>query len=312
MTNDAMPFVMRAQAAAELRRWDTVAIEARRAIAADPAMPDGHALLAQALNGKGQNAEALAAAQRGLAIAAESTWLHRLRAVILLDLGRGSDGLAAVDEALRLGADSAAGHAVRAKALDQLNQSHAARIACRRALELAPDQAWIHRVRGDIELHAGDPRAAESGYRAALRSSPNDAVALNNLGVALQRQRRHDEAVLAFKAAVLADPTFVTAKRNTHRVVKNLMRAGTTAAILIVLAIVRMCTMGSKVTPLGSSARAGPEVVAGTIILCVVILAIVIGRLVRRARAWNRAKRLDPELWELFQKLDRDHRQGRI
>src|SRR5207244_1255249 len=113
------------------------------------------------------------------------------------------------------------------------------------ALELAPRSAWLHRTRANIALHENDFASAEYSYREALRCDPRDAVALNNLGVALQRLGRQEEAALAFKAAVLADPTLQIAKSNTHSAVKNLGGVVAAGAGVGGLGMMKLCAASS-------------------------------------------------------------------
>ena len=60
----------------------------------------------------------------------------------------------------------------------------------RAALRLDPRLARARVNLGNLEAAAGRWREAEDCYRRALRQSPADADALNNLAVALVRQRR--------------------------------------------------------------------------------------------------------------------------
>jgi len=65
-----------------------------------------------------------------------------------------------------------------------------------------PDEAR----RANQAYEAGDYRAAEAGYRKALEAAPDDARLHFNLGNALARQNKHDEALAAFdRSRSLAD-----------------------------------------------------------------------------------------------------------
>lgn len=57
-----------------------------------------------------------------------------------------------------------------------------------------PDEAR----RANQAYESGDYRAAEAGYRKALEAAPDDARLHFNLGNALARQNKHDEALAAF------------------------------------------------------------------------------------------------------------------
>ncbi len=87
------------------------------------------------------------------------------------------------------------------------------------------DDATVHAA-GRL-LRAGHPARAEALFRARLAAAPRDGVALANLGVALDAQLRHDEAVAAYRAALAIDPTHAEAH---HNLGLALMRLGDRAA----------------------------------------------------------------------------------
>ena len=75
----------------------------------------------------------------------------------------------------------------------------------RKALKLDSHNARARVNLGNIEAAAGRWKSAEKSYRRALRDAPADGDAMNNLAVALLRQRRNlDEArTLAERAVAL-------------------------------------------------------------------------------------------------------------
>ncbi len=315
---NATASIARARAAIELDRWDVAADEARRAIAAEPTRAEAHGLLAQALHGKGDKKAALTTLEGALKLAPDDEWLHRLRGSFLIDT-KPREALAAANEAVRLSPDNAWGHGLRARCLDKLVERAEARRAIQRALELAPHSGWLHRTRGDIELHVGFPNEAERGYREALKRDPHDAIALNNLGVALQRQQRHDEAALAFKAAVLADPTLAVAKQNTHSAVKNMTGAVAAGAGIGGIGIAKACAVGgSGIANTASHSSSNASELFGFMLAIVAIIAVIslvfflVGRPLKKKRAEQRVKKLDPQLWTMYEQLERDKRSGRL
>jgi Flp pilus assembly protein TadD len=92
------------------------------------------------------------------------------------------------------------------------------------ALTLAPEEGRLHRLLGDEYLNMGESGQASDAYHRALGFEPNDAGTLNNLGCAYLRRGRAEEAALAFKAAVLLDPSMKEAKENAHDVVRGIAR----------------------------------------------------------------------------------------
>jgi tetratricopeptide (TPR) repeat protein len=96
--------------------------------------------------------------------------------------------------------------------------------AYRRALTLAPNHAGAHLNLGRL-VHDTDARAAEFHYRCALAAPGGErALAAFNLGVALEDQECHDEALLAYARAVEADPSLADAHFNLSRLLDRLGR----------------------------------------------------------------------------------------
>jgi tetratricopeptide (TPR) repeat protein len=303
----------RARGAIELKRYEQAVEEAGRAIAADPTSSDGHGLLSQAQHGMRRYEQALKTAEAALALAPEDEWLHRLRSIALLDLGRPREALAAVDEALRLEPASATAHGLRARCLIKMANYVPARQALKRAIEIAPETAWLHRVRGDLELDDHHDLAAERAYREALRCSPHDAVAFNNLGVALQRQGRAQDAALAFKSAVLLDPTLQVAKQNTHSQVKSMTGPVAAGVGIGGAALAKACLMASPSVARSSSDGDGTTFLVFLVVAALVVLVVALAvRSVKRSHAEQKIKDLDPQLWDMYEKLERDKRDGRL
>jgi tetratricopeptide (TPR) repeat protein len=89
-----------------------------------------------------------------------------------------------------------------------------ARAAALTARDLEPDTVGPHQSLGDIALDGRKLADAEQHYRAALAIDPENIEVLNNLGVALQGQRRHDEAREVFERAVRLDPRADLTRKN--------------------------------------------------------------------------------------------------
>ncbi len=206
-------------------RLDHAERAARAAIAADPGSEGGHALLSRACLLARRVDDALAAATRGLASNPGSGWLHRACAAALVDAGRSCEAIAAADESLALAPGDPAGHYLRSLALRGLRRLEEARAAAMVAVELGPENADFRTHLGDVWLDA-DAARAEAHYRAALALDPERAWTLNNLGVALLRQGKKADASLAFRSAILVDPTFPQAKLNAFRAAVSIRRGG--------------------------------------------------------------------------------------
>jgi tetratricopeptide (TPR) repeat protein len=293
----------RAAAALDLKRWDEAAREAAAAVSADPEDVSGHALLARAFLGKGDSAEAQRAADAGLARHPHSEWLFRLRSLALRQQKRYPEALAASEEAVKLLPDSALGHYTKALALAGMKRVPEARSANEKAVELDPDNAEIRSHLGDLFLDR-EPARAERHYRDALALEPNDACTLNNLGVALKKQGMAKEAAVAFKSAVLLDPTLAVAKRNAHSTVGELLRVGGVlgGGAIVALQAVRLLALAGK----GG---------AGVLLAFGLFLGgggYLVWRLAQRRRRKDDLASMDPQLLEIWKKLDADKKHGRL
>jgi tetratricopeptide (TPR) repeat protein len=297
----------RAEAALQLSRWDDAAREAALMIAAEPDDSTGYAMLSRAQLGKEEYDGALKAAEDGLAHDPDREWLHRLRCHALRLQGRLAEALDAANTCVRLLPDAAESHAVRAKVLAGLKRRKQAQAAYEKALELDPDDADLHRDLGDLFLKY-KPAKAEACYRRSLALDPSDAVTLNNLGAALNRQKRPDDAALAFKAAILADPTLKVAKRNAHSTVNTRLGAIAGAgAGLTALSMLPRMLLKAPFRQLDWRNAA----------VAVVVVLLVAGfwwwrKGPRRKADLEKLKARDPQLHAIFLKLDADKREGRL
>ncbi|MDO9408528.1 tetratricopeptide repeat protein, partial [Patulibacter sp.] len=129
---------------------------------------------------------------------------------------RGRDAVAAARRAAELAPESAFAHRTVARACLALRLLPDAQAAVDQAIRLEPENADGHVLRGTLLLERSRPVEAEAAFREALRLEPHDAGALNDLGVALQRQGtdRGPEAREAFEAAARARPGDALAREN--------------------------------------------------------------------------------------------------
>jgi tetratricopeptide (TPR) repeat protein len=83
----------------------------------------------------------------------------------------------------------------------------------RHTLRWEPPAARVWYNLGNLRLAAGDPVEAERLYREAAARAPRDGAVRLNLGVALHRQGRREEAAAAWAEAVRLDPGLAGAFR---------------------------------------------------------------------------------------------------
>jgi tetratricopeptide (TPR) repeat protein len=96
------------------------------------------------------------------------------------------------------------------------------------AIAKEPTLASAHAGRAIAHQLARDPMAAEAEAREALELSPGSFEAYYQLGLALFRQAREEEAIEAFKAAVAAAPH---AAASAHRRLADLLQRRGAAAL---------------------------------------------------------------------------------
>ncbi|HKY07959.1 MAG TPA: tetratricopeptide repeat protein, partial [Candidatus Binatia bacterium] len=135
-------------------------------------------------------------------------------AEFLTSQNRESEALAIYQDAVQANAASAPAHADLARALALRGRLDEAQAAYRRALELDADLREARLGMGNILVASGDYAGAIEQYRAALARGAT-AGAHVNLGFALAKQGKLDEAVRHYQAALELAPGNVNA--HLHR-----------------------------------------------------------------------------------------------
>jgi serine/threonine protein kinase/Flp pilus assembly protein TadD len=101
----------------------------------------------------------------------------------------------------------------------------------RAAQQHEPDGFWIIFTLGDV-LNSSKPADAVAFYRPALVKRPRASAVWNNLGLALKRLKRRDEAAAAFRSAIEIDPRGVTAYANLGLILQDEGRHEAAVALL--------------------------------------------------------------------------------
>lgn len=161
-------------------------------------------------------------------------------------------------------------------------------------------------------LLSQSPQEAERHLRAALAIKPLDALNLNNLGAALMRQKKDSAALVAYKSAILIDPTLKVAKENLFVSVKNAITVSVSTLLIIVIQIV----LRSILEP-GKWTRASdaPPIPWGTLVLGAAAIGIFVFCLMHYLYPFLRLyeqKREDLQIFELYKKLREDKKYGRL
>lgn len=301
--------IARARAALALRRWDEAVREASRAIAAEPEEPTGYYLLAHALFSLTRSDEALSAVEAALSKAPAEAPLHVLRSDILRETDRTEEAMAAAQEALRLDPTDPDSHVAVGLSAAALGDRSLALAELEAARALDPSDARLHRLVGDRHLDLEDNAAAERAYRQALAREANNPLTLNNLGCALRARGHRRAATLAFKSALLLDPSMAEARRNTHQTMRGLV--GSSSA-LGMLGVVAVALFKLKLVWLTLLLRVALFKPMGWMVLGALLGGgVVVALLVRWVRVWLLVRR-DPQLMTIFRHLESDHKAKRL
>jgi tetratricopeptide (TPR) repeat protein len=211
--------------------------------------------------------------------------------------------LRATDDALELDPDLARAHHVRSIALEALKRIPEARTAAERSVALDPSGPGIHAHLGDLWVD-DDPARAEGHYRESVRRdswerpAPARARVLNNLGVALEAQRKRREAALAYKTAHALDPTLKEARQNTRSAIRGLVKGA--ALLVAVNALVKAAKAGRHASKLEALKPYSGWMLGATVVLLAASWGIWLWR---RTAGMNRLAAEEPELYALHQRL---------
>gem|GEM_PF-608301 len=156
---------------------------------------------ALALSGLGEHEQAVAEAERALALMPQNPTINHVMGFVLLFAGRVSDAMAPIQNALSV--DPTLMPALRTLAMAQnaAGQPDAAVDTLQRALRYNPhDRDSLLRL-SILHIEGGRQAAAVDLLEPYLKAVPDDVRALNNLGLALHGLKRLDEARRALKRA---------------------------------------------------------------------------------------------------------------
>jgi Tfp pilus assembly protein PilF len=162
----------------------------------------------------GKIPEAIEEARQALDARPRADRLHRLMANLLVETGdiEGSLGEARRAVALR---DWHQNHYTLGYVLYRAGRFEESTAALRHATELRPDNAWAFQLLGAALHQAGHAAEAEAAYRKAIAADPNTAsLAWTSLGVLFYETDRLPLAVDAFRQALALEPASGLLHRN--------------------------------------------------------------------------------------------------
>ncbi|WPL18579.1 TPR repeat-containing protein YrrB [Thiorhodovibrio winogradskyi] len=190
-------------------RFSELERAARAATAQAPGSPVGWKMLGAALLHGGQQAQAITALERAIALDDRDADAHNLLGCALTNTGQHQQARDALDKAIALQPERASFFHNRGHVSDLLARKEDAEAYYQRALALQPDYtpAWLSL--GALYNEIGRYREAEECLRAAIKQQPESADAHNLLGQILREQKDFVESESSYHAALIANPTHV-------------------------------------------------------------------------------------------------------
>jgi tetratricopeptide (TPR) repeat protein len=150
-------------------------------------------------------------------------------------------------------------------------------------IAMAPGWPVSYNTRGRVRLKRRRLEGAEADFRTALSLAPDEAVFMNNLGLALHRMGKEKEAVEMFSRAAIADPSFKPARQNFRLLAGRYLWGG--GLVVVASILLHAIYVGIRGTPTAWKAAA---VVGGIATLVLVVVAV---RYWLRRRALSRISR---------------------
>jgi eukaryotic-like serine/threonine-protein kinase len=186
----------------------------RQAIQLDPENAPAHYNLANALEAKGQDDEAIAEYREAIRLDPGDAQARSNLGVALARRGELDGAIAEYREAIRLNPRYALARVNLGLALASRGELDEAIGECREAVRLRPNNAGIRFNYGATLSKHGKIEEAIVAYREAIRLDPDHSKAHANLGVALARQGKPEEAIAECRAAIRLDPKHAEAHYN--------------------------------------------------------------------------------------------------
>jgi len=229
--------------------------------------PENHRVLARIAGAHlalDDHRTALKFANEAVRVAPELEWGHRIRSIVLLHLGEKRGAYRAAERAAQLDPENLLVlnqlfSVMRASGMrtEAWNVAH-------QMVHIGPEVPASHINLGLVHLEYKQFAEAERAFRRALQLEPESWPALNNLGVALQGQGRHQDAVEFFYRAAQSNPSRTLPRNNLMLAGKKYLSGPSTVLAVVFVVIVANVLAALKVDD-GTSAAA----IWGAIILAV-------------------------------------------
>ncbi|MGH6872850.1 MAG: tetratricopeptide repeat protein [Rhizomicrobium sp.] len=198
-------------------------------LAAQPENPDALQLLALVRRGQGQIAEAEELLRRSLAANPAQPHVHNNLGNLLMAERRYAEAIAAQQEAIRLKPTYLEAILALGQAQQDSGDLAGAEKTFRAMLHRQPGLALAQQCLANVLNQMDRPREAETLLRQALaqgiRDSRQAGALIHNLGLALKKQKRHDEALKHFDRAKTLVPDMPLVDYNRASTLQSLRRS---------------------------------------------------------------------------------------
>lgn len=165
--------------------------------------------------GDAANAEPSLARSAELNPASIRTWINLSR--VRNDVGDYDAALDAARQALAIESDHAQALYLEGRSLRNLGRIDDAVASLERSFELDSENGHVANLLGLIAIERDEPAVAARHLERAAELAPAVAYIRNNLGVALERAGRADEAIAQFRKSVELDPGHAKAAASVAR-----------------------------------------------------------------------------------------------
>lgn len=177
----------------------------RNAVISDPNNFDARYYLGLTNQLRGRLPQAIASYERALRIDPDSYLANREMGSAVLQSGKPGESIRFAKRAVELNPESQSAWANLAAAYSLTGDYRAAVDAYRQTLELGDAEAPVLIGLADAHIKLGNYPQAENVLR-AVRRGDDSALARERLGLVLFKQRRYEEAIASYQAALDANP----------------------------------------------------------------------------------------------------------
>ena len=174
----------------------------------------------QILYDQGKVDEAVVEWRETARLAPNNAKAHHLLGLALQDQGKTGEAISTLQTSVRLDPGNATAYVHLAQALESKGDRKGALDAYNKARKLVPTSAHVHNRLGHLLASTGDWQGAAREWRQTTELQPDYAYAYANLGEALEKIEQNNEALDAYKQAVILDPAAPFAAEVRKRIVR--------------------------------------------------------------------------------------------